>query len=598
MSADIIVFIIVIAVIVLFTLEVFTVEITALLVMTSLMVTEVLTPQEAVSGFSNSAALTVLAMLIISAALQDTGIISYLGQKTIRLKVKSELVVMGSVMILSGLISAFINNTAVVAIFLPMIIKTARQKDMSANKLLMALSFGAMLGGSCTLVGSSTNLLVSDIAKSQGFMPLQMFELSAVGGLLFAAQAAFLVFIGHHFITTRRKKASDLTEDFQLQEYLAEILVTPGSELVGKNLHQTGLAKNLDVEILQIVRDDDITYLPENVEVVKENDVLIIKTNAKKIMELHVSEGLEFRTGHGQPLHDDQITEKTLQADKGALVEVIISPNSKLVQKRVEDVPFRAQYHAIPLAIRRKSGLTTSQLRNVRLEVGYSLLLETTRDDIEGLYASEDFIIVKEYKRPKLKKDKAIISVGIVIGVVLFASLNIVPILVSAWVGCVALFLTRCIEIQKVYGLIDWRIYFLLAGIIPLGLAVEKSGAGEIISIWVLNYLADFGPTVVLSILFLITVLLSAYISNNAVAVLIAPIAIGIAVQMNLDPRPFLLAVIFAANSSFLTPIGYQTNTMIYGAGQFKFKDFLLTGGLMTLIAWILVSIFIPLIYF
>lgn len=591
MPPELIVAVIILGAVVLFSLEIFSIDITALIIMCALMVTGVLTVEEAVSGFSNPATLTVLAMLIISAGIQNTGLINYLGQQSVGTGIKNEIVVMAMTMFLAGTLSAFLNNTAVVAIFLPMTLKVAHHKKINANKLLMALSFGAMLGGSCTVIGSSTNLLVSAISEEHGLGAIKMFELAPVGGILFIALTIFMVIGIRKTIPERKSEKGDLTGIYRLDNYLAEMIIPENSPFVGKNIEQTRLLQDHDLEILQIVRRENIIYLPENIELLEAGDSLIVKAKARKIIAMGKIPGIEIRT-------DLAINDERLITEDVVLVEVIIGPDSLLIKKKINDIDFRKKYKAIPLAVRGKQGVAVEQLDQIALSEGFALLLEIEKDAISELHAGDDFIVLHELPQIKLDKRKAIIATTIIITVILAASLNLTSILVSAWLGCVAMFITRVIRIQNAYSKVSWKIFFLLAGLIPLGTALEKSGTGNLVATFITEHLATYGPAAILSSLFLFTALLSGFVTNNAVAVLLAPIAITISHQLQIDAKPFLLAVIFGANTSFLTPIGYQTNTLIYGAGQYKFVDFLRTGGLMTLLVWILITVLLPLFYF
>ena len=588
---ELIVAVIILGAVILFSFEIFSIDVTALIIMCALMVTGVLTVEEAVSGFSNPATLTVLAMLIISVGIQNTGLINYFGKQSASTGINNEIVVMAMTMFLAGTLSAFLNNTAVVAIFLPMTLKIAKQKKINANKLLMALSFGAMLGGSCTVIGSSTNLLVSAISEEHGLGAIKMFELAPVGGILFIAVTIFLVIGIRKTIPERKSENEDLTGVYRLDNYLAEMKLPENSPFVGKTIEQTRLLQDHDLEILQIIRKEKIIYLPENIQLLEADDSLIVKAKARKIVALGKIPGIEIRT-------DLAISDQELITEDVVLMEVIIGPDSQFINKRINEIDFRKKYSAIPLAVRGKQGVAVEQLDQIALSEGFALLLEIEKDAISELHAGDDFIVLHELQQIKLEKRKAIIATAIVIAVILAATLNLTSILVSAWLGCVAMFVTRVIRIQNAYSKVSWKIFFLLAGLIPLGTAIEKSGTGHLVATFITEHLAIYGPVVILSSLFLLTTLLSGFVTNNAVAVLLAPIAITIAHQLQIDSKPFLLAVIFGANTSFLTPIGYQTNTLIYGAGQFKFVDFLKTGGLMTLLVWILITVLLPLFYF
>ena len=572
--------------VILFITEKIPVDLVSILVMAILLISQVLTPAEGLAGFSNTATITVASMFVISAGLFKTGAVNFLGDFVNRIFKQNFWVAMTAVMILVGGLSAFINNTPVIAIFLPILLETAKETKISASKLLMPVSFASMFGGVCTLIGTSTNILVSSIAEEKGLPAFTMFEFLPLGLAMFAVGAVYMLVIGIRLIPERRGKG-DLTENFSLGEYITEVVLQPGSPSVGCKIKDAPLSKDLDILVLEIRRGDEILHIPTAEIILQAGDALKVRADVEKIRELQKREGVKLKPQ--AKWGDESVTSEDYR-----LVEAIISINATIDNKTLQEIGFREKYGTTVLAIRHQGKLLRGKISDTKLRGGDTLLIEAHKDRIASLKLDEDFIVVSETETVKFRRDKVFIALLIVAGVILSVSLGGIPIVVASVVGAVLLVLFRCLLLDEVYQAIDWKIIFLLAGVLSLGTALEKTGAAQMVSSTILSSVGHFGPVMLVSAFYLLTLILTEMISNNASAALLAPIAIATAVTLDVSPIPFLVAVTFAASASFMTPVGYQTNTMIYGPGQYKFFDFVKVGAPLNIILWITASILIP----
>lgn len=587
----IIVLIVLLLAIVLFATEIFSVDVVALIIMATLIVSGVVTPAEGVSGFSNSATITVAAMFILSAALFKSGAVVGLGNHLAMLFQKSFWLAIIATMIVVGLVSAFINNTPVVAIFIPILAGAAVKSGSNLGKMLMPLSFASMFGGLCTLIGTSTNILVSGIAVEHDLEPFGMFEMTKMGLLFFAVGIIYMVIIGIRIIP-KRGNNKGLVQKFGMGEYLTEIVLEGSAPSVAKKIKNSPLVKNLDIDILEVNRQGQKYFMPSGELELMKGDILKVRCDLEKIKTLKEREGIKLKS-------DVKFRDKDMETEGLTLVEAVIAPNSQFEGRTVKDVAFRQRYGATVLAIRHRGEIMREKVATTVLRSGDTLLIEAQKDKLDflrqlQLQGRNTFLIVSEVGFPDFRKDKIFYVTGAIVSIILLAALNILPIMVAALLGCIFLIVTGCITMEEAYRAIDWKVIFLLAGAMSLGIAMDESGAAILLSGLLIDGAGAWGPTAVVSFLYLITVILTSVMSNNASAVLLAPIAIAGAVAMGVDARPFLMAITFAASSSFMTPIGYQTNTMIYGAGGYKFMDFVKVGGPLNLIFWILATFMIP----
>lgn len=576
----------VLAAVVLFASERFPVDLVALLLMAVLLVSGIVDVEAALDGFSNTATITVGAMFVLSAGLSRTGIVDQLGRYVMRLFRLNFWLALLVMMLVVGALSAFMNNTPVVAIFIPVMLAVSKEIGRSASTLLMPLSFAAMLGGTCTLIGTSTNILVSTLAEQHGQAPLSMFELTPVGLIFFAAGTAYMLLVGVRLIPERRG-ARDLTQDFDMGSYLTEIELEPDARSVGKTVAESPLATELGVQILEVVRLDGHLRLPARDTVLRAGDVLRVVCNVEHIARMQEQQGIRLRSS-------PRIGDQELASTETVLFEAVLAPHSTLAGRTLAGARFRETYGATVLAIRHRGELRHERLSTVPLRAGDVLLIESRRDRVEALREDDAFVLVSVVSIPRFRRERAAVALAIVGGVVACASLGLLPIVAAAVSGCVLLVLAGCITLPEAYRAIEWRVIFLLAGTLTLGVALETSGAAVFVSAQLVSLLGGYGPLVLLATFYLMTTALTETMSNNATAVLLCPIAVATANALGVDARPFLVAIAFAASASFMTPVGYQTNTMIYGVGQYRFADFIRVGAPLNLILLILATLLIP----
>lgn len=583
----VVVFAVALSAVVLFATEKLSVDLVALLIMGSLLAMGIVTPEEGISGFSNRATVTVAAMFIISAGLFKTGAVSYMGKVTTQVFKKSYWLGLVTVMVGVGFFSAFINNTPVVAVFIPILLGVAKELKASASKLLMPMSFASMFGGVCTLIGTSTNILVSSIAEERGQPAFSMFEIAPLGLIVFVAGMAYMLLIGIRFIPDRRMEG-DLIESFNLQEYIVEVVLLKNAESIGRTIKDAPIVKEIDIAIIGIQRGDRMIHVPASDFVLQEGDVLRVRCDLEKFNQIQSRAGVLFKSQF-------KWSDKDVETTEVKLVEAVVGLGSGVVGKSLEDLSFYEKFGAIVLAIRHRGKLMREKISDTKLSAGDALLMEVKTDNYKQLRQNPSFVIISEIEQPVFNKSKLIPALLIVVGVILAATLGIAPIVVTAIIGVVLLVLVGCLTMEEAYQAIQWRIIFLLAGVLTLEAAMENSGAAPLISSTIISVVSQWGGLVALvSAFYLMTSVSTEMMSNNATAALLTPIAIATADTLQVSPRPFLVAVMFAASASFMTPVGYQTNTLIYGPGQYKFADFLLVGTPLNILFWVLSTIFIP----
>lgn len=575
--------------VVLFATEKLPVDLVALMVMSALMLSGVVSPSEGIAGFSNPATVTVGAMFILSAGLSKTGALNFAGAGLVRLGRRSFWLALASMMIFVGSVSAFVNNTAAVAVFMPVMLTLARDIDVSPSKLLMPLSFASMFGGVCTLLGTSTNILVSSIAEQHGQPPFGMFEFAPLGLTFFGVGLVYMMTAGVRLIPARRG-GDDLAESFGMGEYLTDIVLLPESASVGKTIEESPLVRELNVAVVEVSRGGERVGVPPPDMKLEAGDVLRVRTDVRRIRELQSRVGVRLKPGI-------KWREEDLESESAALVEAVVALNSPLETRTLEETNFRAAFGGTVLAIRHRGQLLHENISTTPLVAGDALLIEVRRERLDQLKQSPAFLIVSEVGLPEFRRRKMLPALLIIIGVIVAAAAGLLPVVVAGIVGSLLLILTHCLTIDEAYRAVEWRIIFLLAGVLTLGVAMEKSGAARLMSDAMISGVGGWGPVAVVSGLFLLTTLLTNVMSNNATAALLTPIAVVTAESLALSPRPFLMAVTFAASLSFMTPVGYQTNTLIYGPGQYRFTDFLRVGTPLNILFWLLGTLLIPLIW-
>ncbi|HWP46237.1 MAG TPA: SLC13 family permease [Candidatus Limnocylindrales bacterium] len=577
---------ILLASVVLFVTELVPADLVALGIMIGLILTGILTPEEAIAGFSNPALITVAAMFVLSAGLLRTGAVGFIGKKIIQISGKDEKKLLLSILLVVTFISAFINNTPVMMVFLPIILGISYQTEISPSKLLIPTSYATIIGGTCTLIGTSTNVLVSFLIKKYGFPELKMFEFTQLGIIFAVAGILYIFFIGYHLLPRRASVTGYISGNY-IKEYLTEMEIIKGSSLAGKTLSEAILKKYPDIKILQLIRGEEILWTPLPSLVLKEGDVLLVRGSVTDIVSLYNKDDVEL-------LPDLSPGEIKFKEQNSTLAELVITPNSSLIGRTTRGVGFRNRYGVTVVAIQRHGIHIREKISQIRLRLGDTLLVLGDVDSIVKLRDCEDFLLLEGIEETVIYKDKAPIAIGIMLMVIVLAALDFMSILVLSLLGVMLMILTRCIPLKAAYRSVDMSVMILIAGTIALGTAMEKTHAAELIAHHLISMVGFLGPTAVLSAFYLLTSFLTAVMSNNATAVLLIPIAISTATSLGVNPKPFILAVMFGASADFSTPIGYQTNTMVYGPGGYKFIDYVKVGTPLNVLFWILATLFLP----
>lgn len=570
----------------LFTTEYISFDISALIILVLLMATGILNLKEGLAGFSHPATLTITFMFILSEGIRSTGVLGVIGDYFTRKIQENYWTGLLQMLVFVSFASAFINNTAVVIIFIPIVIGIAAKINVSPSKLLMPLSFAGILGGICTLIGTSTNILVSSIVQDQGMERLSMFEFSPMGIVLWGSGMIYMITIGIRLIPSRRKN-EELTSGYKIQNYLTDVIIEPGSNLINEVFDQEVLTNRLDLDVLRIFKDNIDSSAQRTKVLIESGDILRIRGSADEIKKLINRDHISLKPTSKWRDYD-------LKRGRDILVEAVVAPDSPLVGRSLNTINFTDRSKAIPLAIRHDGATKRENLQNINLNAGDVILLIMSREQLAEVDADPSFVVASEVGITPNRKNKIWIVLLTLLGVVVTAALNIFPIVVSAITGVIVLLLTKSVTAEEAFNSVNWKIIILLAGVIPLGTAMDKSGAAQLIAEQVVFVLDDFGPRAVLSGIFLLTMGITAVMSNNASAALLIPIAIKTAEHLHVSPYPFIFAVTYAASLSFITPFGYQTNTLIYGIGKYKFTDFTRVGAPLNLIFWILATILIP----
>jgi len=575
--------------------EWFTVDITAIAVMVLLMALGLVTPEEGISGFGNSATITVMAMFILSAGIARTGAIGVVNDLLLKWGGKHSTKQILAIGIITGPISALINNTAVVAVFLPVVEDWCQKQGISPSKLLMPLSFVTILGGMLTTIGTSTNVLASGLSEKLGYGAFSLFQFTELGLIVFTIGLAYLTFIAPRLLPNRKiKNNHTVAQDYDLKDYVSEIVVARSSNLVGQTLRQSKLQRKFDLDVLEIIRNNNHFPQPLADKLLQVGDILMVRGGKECLLKVKDEKGIEFLP-HIQ--FYDKSWEQNLSSGEESIAEVLILSNSNLIGSTLKDIRFRQRYNATVLAIRRGEELVRERLGKVNLRFGDVLLLQGPKESFLGLQTSRDLLFIGDRDLETLRRDKAGIAVAIGLGVVLATALGILPIVVSALIGVLLMVVTGCLKSGEVYQAVRWDIIFLLAGLIPLGIAMDKSGT----TVWLAQNLVAIGGNLsgywLLTLFYVVTIFITEVLSNNASVVLLLPVAVEVAKSLSFNPMAFILVVTFAASSSFMTPIGYQTNTMIYSPGGYKFIDFARVGGPLSLLMALIVPPLVIILY-
>jgi len=579
-----------------FIFEILPMEVTALATIGMLWACNILTIEEAISGFGNKAVVTIGAIFIISRSLVKTGFLEVFIDYFYRFAGNWKWFSFTIFFIMVSVISGFINNTAAVAIFIPLAIHLCQKFHISPTKILLPLSYAAIFGGTLTLIGTSTNLLVNSYLETNNLETFRMFEFTKLGLIFLVVGTLYNLLIGKWFLPSRAITTS-LTQKYHMRTFLTEFKITKDSSLNNSSFRSEEVKKYFDIQILKIIRHKSEIIHDLRYSTLKEEDVIICQINIKDIMKFKDKYKLLL-------LSEIKINQQELAGENYILVEGLIPDNSNLINRSIGQIDFRNKFGSFVLAIKRQTELLRDKVARINLKFSDTLLIMVPKNKLDDLRTSNDLIVLEELDIHLRYQKYWWLSVLIFPIIMILSTFNILTIVESTVIGAIILLVLRSISMEEAYESINWPVIFLIALLVPLGIAMEKTGTGEYLSTWIIDLATYIGPTAevqatrVISILYLITFITSAFVSNAAVAIVLSPIAIILGYHFQLqgiDPtRAFLMAVCFGASASFMTPIGYQTNLMVFAPGQYRFKDFLYAGIPLTLIFWIIASYYIP----
>jgi di/tricarboxylate transporter len=562
-------------------------DLVAAIAVAALLVTRLLEPKEVLSVLSNSAPVTIACMFVLSAALERTGCIDALGNWLGELVGNNPTRVLAGLTITALVASAALNNTPVVVILTPVAIALARRSGTLPSKLLIPLSYATILGGTLTLLGTSTNILVDGVARKAGLEPFGMFEITGAGLFFAAAGMGYLLLFGRHLLPERDTLSKQLRPDLD-RTFMTELLVPHDSPVIGKTLAEANLNGGSGLQVLKIFREQNEISEPTHDTVLVAGDQLVLHGQVKNVVELRESGHLTFNRSDAF---------ETISSHDVILAEAIVGRSSRYSHRPMRDLDLTARYGIAVLAVHRQDENIQGNLDDFELQFGDVMLVEGTPAQIKRFADNGELISLNAVQERAFRRDKAPIAIIATLAVMVLAAFGVMPIEGLAIIGTVVVLATRCLDVEDAYKAVDWKILSLIFGMLAISIAMDKVGLVGLLVENLMGAMPWAGPLLLLSLVYLFTSLLTEMLSNNAVAVLVTPIAIGLAQHLGLDPRPFVAAVMFAASASFATPIGYQTNTFVYNAGGYRFSDFLRIGIPLNLLLWAVATLVIPLFW-
>ena len=552
------------------------------------------TLEATLSVFGNSAPLTIAGMFIVSAALERTGAIDLITgylRKLVKLPYRGFMFVM---ILGVASVSAFVNNTPVVIVLMPVILSLSREMGVASSKLLIPLSYASIFGGTCTLLGTSTNLLASGILLDAGHAPIGMFELASVGLPILIFGSVYLVLFGNKLLPHRETLTSILSDE-ERKEFITEAFVRAGSDLHGKTAKEGELLKH-GIRLLEIVRHGIAVPGDPKDHKLQYGDRLVLACRPSGVAEAHSMKGITIQTELAEGL-------ETIATDEGALVEGVVAPNASIAGLTLGEINFRQRFRMVVVAVHRKGTNQRERLSNLRLQAGDTLLMMGSTASIDSLANSDEIIILDRPRVPaRSLRVKMPIAIGTTIGIVTLATLSLVPIVSAVCLGVAIILLSGCMKAKDAYASVEWSILIIIFGMLALGQAMDSTGASLLIAESMTGLVGQFAPAhlqnvIMLALIYVITSTFTEFLSNNAAVALMVPIAIGIAATIGVDPRPFVVASCIAASASFATPIGYQTNTYVYGVGGYRFFDFTKVGLPLNLICFAVTVAVVPIFW-
>lgn len=563
-------------------------EVVGMGVLSMLVVTGILDIEEAMLGFGHPALVTVVAMFVLGGSLVKTGVADRIGALMGRAVGSSETGVILVLMLTVGIMSSFMNNIAATVILLPVAHSLARDRGIAATRVLIPLSFGSLLGGTLTLVGTTPNLIVSGILQEAGLPGLRMFDFLPTGAAVLGVGIAFMVLAGRHLLP-RRQSHDDLVDKYRLQEYLTEVTVRPDSTLVGSSLAKANLSRELGLRVLGVSRQGRVRLAPPPSYTLAAGDVLLVEASVDDMMAVRQKAGVDIHP-------EVKLGREDLESNEVQLIEAIVAPQSRLRGRTPEEADFRHRYGLTILAMKRHGETATTRLHRARLRLGDVLLLQgpTERFDSLRKEVNPDLMLLDPLPYAARRTSKALPALVIMAGTIAFAALDVLPTAAVATIGALLTVVVGALHTEEVYRTIEWRVVFLIGSLLPLGLAMEKTGLTGQLAMGLAATVGRLGPLPAMAAVFLLTSLLAQVLSNSATTLLVAPLAVTFATGLGVSPHPFVIAVAIGASTAFLTPIGHQANALVYSAGDYEFGDFAKIGAPLLACIFVIVLWLVP----
>lgn len=574
-----------------FSLEIFPIEVTAIALLGTLLATGIISLEQAISGMSNKAVVTIGAMFLLGRALVKTGILEVLADRLSHKVGTRKWLGIGIFLAIAGLLSGILNNTTVVAVFIPLAMNLCRRFHLSPSKVLIPLSYVSMAGGTLTLVGTSTNLVVNSIAEAAGQPPFGMFEFFRLGLIFLGSGLVYVLLFSRRLLPSRSSPVS-LTGNYHMGAYLTEVQVQQDSGLSEKTCREVGVNEHYDITVLSILRDR--YHYSENIrnEILKVGDTLIVRGTIENILRLRREQGLAL-------LSDIKLNDQELAQEGQVMAEGLVTRTSTLIGKTLKEIDFRQHYRAFVLAIRHHGEILREKISSIPLKFSDTLLIVTSPDRLNDLRRSEDLIIISEVDLQIRRVRLWWLVLALIPLMILMATFGVMDILKGALLSVIILLLLGVLRPQESYRSVDWSVLVLIASLVPVGEALVETGTTKFLATQMLVLVSKFqdsllGPYLGLALIYLVTTLMTQMVSNTATAVLMPPVALTLAASLGVDARPFLMGTCFAASAAFLTPMGYQTNLMVYAPGNYRFLDYTRFGTPLTFLFWVVGTLLIP----
>ncbi len=577
---------------ILFGTEKLPVDVVGIILVIGLVMTNVLTVNQGLAGFGDNVIVTLAGLFVLTGGLIKTGLVDLIGRRLYRIAGNNEFVLTALIMFVAAASASVLKNTTTTAMFLPVVIGLAERAKIPPSKLLMPLAFGAILGGSCTLIGTSTNLAVSGAMQRYGMDPYSMFELTPVGVLTFSVGMLYMLFIGRKMLPSRGGEDS-FTEQYSIREYISELLVLPGSQLIGKTLGEANLNMELDLNVLGIIRGKEQKIAPNARERIELNDLLIVEGKLANILNVKTEAGLEIKA-------DFMLNDEVLEGGSIELFEIMVMRDSRLVGQTLKSIRFRQTYDLTVLAINRHGETIVEKLSEARLKFGDVLLVQGKREEIEPLVVEGEMLLLEDVSKGAMRTEKrkwAIAAFGLFLALslvkVVTAGAYDIPLAICVLLGVLLLLATNTVRYGELYSLIDFRLLVLIACMMSFGVAMETTGTDKYLAAMIVRYFQEYGSVAVLAGFFILTVVLTQPMSNQAAALVVLPVAVKTAIALGLNPRSFAVAITYAASFSFITPLE-PACVLVYTPGRYKFMDFVKIGTILTIVVFIVAILLVP----